>query len=136
MNTRHINTRLALSSALAAGIFLAAAPMQAQAPAPSIDQSSQAKIASLQAQVDELQARANALQAQVKRLQAQVRASSPSPVTGLANPMPLPKFTIPKFTVPNMTLPNNQQIFIVPHTQSRNGSIPDYTATFIRQPAH
>ena len=134
-----MNTRIVLSAALATSIFLASAPMQAQAPTLSNTQKLQelrVKIAQRQAQVDVLQAQVNALQAQIKRLQAQARASSPSPVAGPANPMPLPKFTIPKFTVPNMTLPNNQQIFIVPHMQSRNGSIPDYTATFIRQPAH
>lgn len=77
MNTRHISTRLVLSAALAAGIFFASAPMQAQAPALSGDQNQRAKITSLQAQVNVLQAQVNALQAQIKRLQAEVHVLAP-----------------------------------------------------------
>ena len=134
MNTRHINTRIVLSAALAVGVFFAAAPMQAQAPALSNPQKLQAKVTEQQSQLSALQAQVNALQAQIKRLQAQVRILAPR--RGVTPIDQLPNIQIPKFTVPNMTLPNNQQTFIVPHTQSRNGSIPDYTATFIRQPAH
>ena len=129
-----MNTRLVLPAALAAGVFFASAPMQAQAPALSNSQKLQAKITEQQAQLYALQAQVNALQAQIKRLQAQIRILTPR--RGVTPIDQLPNIQIPKFTVPNMTLPNNQQIFIVPHTQSRNGSIPDYTATFIGQPAH
>ncbi len=97
MNTRHINTRIVLSAALAAGIFFASAPMQAQAPALSNTQKLQelrAKITERQAQVDVLQARVNVLQAQIKRLQAQVRASSPSGVIS-------PFYKFPDIQIPN-----------------------------------
>jgi TolA-binding protein len=134
-----MNTSTILSAALAAGVFFAVAPMRAQAPALSSTQKLEVQIAGLQAQVNQitgLQAQVNALQAQVKRLQAEVRVLAPRRGVTPIDQMPLPNFTVPKFTVPNMTLPNNQQRFIVPHTQSRNGSIPDYTASLIMQSAH
>ena len=123
-----MNTRIVLSAALAATAFFAYAPAQAQAPSTgsSIETSRlETKIAIMQQQI-------NALQSQIQQLQTQIRAVSPSPATGPVYRIP----NLPKFTVPNLTLPNNQQTLIVPHTQSRNGSIPDYTATFITQPAH
>ncbi len=92
-----MNTRIILSAALAAAVFFASAPMQAQAPALSTTQKQQDlqfKIAERQAQVDALQAQVNVLQAQVKRLQAQVRASSPSRVIS------------PFYKVPNIQIPN------------------------------
>ena len=116
MNTRHINTCPVLSAALAAGIFLAAAPMQAQAPALSNTQKLQVKIAEQQAQVDALQVQVNALQAQIKKLQAQVRASSPSGVIS------------PFYKVPNVQIPNykiepfqNPNFFLNPGNQSFGG---------------
>ena len=98
-----MNTRIVLSAAFAASIFCASAPMQAQAPVPSSDQSQRAKITSLQAQV-------NALQAQVKRLQAQIRASSPTAVA-------IPNFRVPDF----QTLPYQFQPFQSPGINSRRG---------------
>ena len=134
-----MNTRITLAAALAATALFALAPAQAQAPGAggSIETSRlETKIAIMQQQI-------NALQSQVQQLQAQLRAASPAPVTGPNNRMPsftVPKFNVPNVTVPNLavpniTLPNNPQTFIVPHTQSRNGSIPDYTATFISRTA-
>ena len=104
-----MNTRSILSAALAAGVFFASAPMQAQAPASSSDQNQQAKIERLQAQV-------NALQAQVKRLQAQVRASSPS---GVISPFyKVPNIQIPDYKTKPFQTPN---LFQNPGTQGFGG---------------
>ena len=118
LNARPLNARAMLSAALAAAALLALAPAQAQAPAPADTQKMEAKIALLQAQV-------NALQSQVKQLQTQLRVASPAPV------MVYP----PSLTLPGLNKPGNPQMFLAPPPRSRNGSIPDYTATFVAQPA-
>lgn len=91
MNTRHMNTRIVLSAALAASILCT--PALAQAPRSSYDQNLEAKVQSLQAQV-------NALQAQIKRLQAEVRVLIPR--RGVTPIDQVPPLQVPLFQVPSV----------------------------------
>ena len=129
-----MNTRITLSAALAATALFALAPAQAQAPGTG----SALETLRLETKIEAMQQKISALQAQVQQL----RAVSPSRVTGPAYQMPsfaVPKFNVPNLTLPNMTLPNtlpnNPQLFIAPQPHSRDNSIPNYTATFIKQAA-
>lgn len=114
-----MNARITLSAALVAGTLFAFAPAQAQAPGSG----SNLETLKLETQIATMQAQINQLQLRVKQLQSQLRASSPSAAAS------------PVYPSLNLRMPNSQTPLVAPQPHSRDNSIPDYTATFIKRTA-